>query len=32
MAAAGIGGRDRIQPVAGEIVAKTGELIPNAQS
>jgi hypothetical protein len=31
MAAAGVCGRDRLQPLAGEIVAKTSELIPTAQ-
>jgi hypothetical protein len=31
MAAAGVCGRDRLQPVASEIVTKTGELIQTAQ-
>ena len=31
MAAAGVSGRDRLKPVADEIVAKTRELIPTAQ-
>jgi hypothetical protein len=31
MAAAGVSGRDRLQPVADEILAKTQELIPTAQ-
>jgi len=31
MAAAGVSGRDRLKPVANEIVAKTCELIPTAQ-